>query len=68
LKLTSQIEATELVKTALGSLEKNETENQQALDGFNRAAHDAAIFEVGSRGHQIALLEHTSCCRLPCFS
>ncbi|KAI9450191.1 hypothetical protein BJY52DRAFT_1192022 [Lactarius psammicola] len=39
-------ESIELVKTALGSLENNETENQQALDAFNRAAHDAAIFEV----------------------
>ncbi|KAH9059210.1 hypothetical protein EDB87DRAFT_1624045 [Lactarius vividus] len=39
-------EETELIKAALGSLENNETENQLALDAFNRAARDAAIFEV----------------------
>lgn len=41
---------TELVKTALGSMENNEAENQLALDAFNLAALDragsAAMFEV----------------------
>jgi len=43
-------EVIELVKTALGSLENNEAENQLALDAFNLAALDssgaAAMFEV----------------------
>ncbi|KAF8263315.1 hypothetical protein EI94DRAFT_1741209 [Lactarius quietus] len=48
--LSSEGWDTELVKTALGSLENNEAENQRALDAFNLAAVDrsgtAAIFEV----------------------
>ncbi|KAH8994239.1 hypothetical protein EDB92DRAFT_315474 [Lactarius akahatsu] len=39
-------EVTEHVKSALGSLENNETENQPALDAFDRAARDASMFEV----------------------
>ncbi|KAH9038803.1 hypothetical protein EDB85DRAFT_1932289 [Lactarius pseudohatsudake] len=39
-------EVTEHVKSALGSLENNETENRLALDAFNRAARDASILEV----------------------
>ncbi|KAH9170116.1 hypothetical protein EDB89DRAFT_1357611 [Lactarius sanguifluus] len=39
-------EVTEHVKSALGSLENNETENQLARDAFDRAARDASIFEV----------------------
>lgn len=43
-------EVTELVKTALGSLENDEPENQLALDAFNLAALDlsgtTAVFEV----------------------
>ncbi|KAI9431513.1 hypothetical protein H4582DRAFT_1241152 [Lactarius indigo] len=41
-----ETEVTEVVKTALGSLENNETENQLALDAFNRAALEATAFEV----------------------
>ena len=56
---------TELIKTAMGSLENNETENQLALNAFNLAALNRAgseaMFEVGF--WRVVL-----CRCLPCFS
>lgn len=62
-----QAETTELVKTALGSLENNETENQLALNAFNLAALDRAgteaMFEVGFW----MVVPDLLCRRSPCF-